>query len=44
MGGPGLVFDHQMVMDVEKQNIYVFGGRILTWYVGLLIFVSLVES
>ncbi|KAK2151233.1 hypothetical protein LSH36_371g00004 [Paralvinella palmiformis] len=30
MGGPGLVFDHQMVMDVEKQNIYVFGGRILT--------------
>lgn len=30
MGGPELVFDHQMCMDVEKQTIYVFGGRILT--------------
>ncbi|ELU02476.1 hypothetical protein CAPTEDRAFT_169790 [Capitella teleta] len=30
MGGPSLIFDHQMVMDIEKQNIYVFGGRVLT--------------
>ena len=31
MGGPELIFDHQMAMDVEKQTIYVFGGRILQW-------------
>ena len=31
MGGPSLVFDHQMAIDVEKQHIYVFGGRMLTW-------------
>ena len=31
MGGPKLIFDHQMAMDVEKQTIYVFGGRVLTW-------------
>lgn len=30
MGGPPLVFDHQMSMDVEKRTIYVFGGRVLT--------------
>ncbi|XP_054707459.1 muskelin-like isoform X2 [Uloborus diversus] len=30
MGGPSLVFDHQICMDVEKNTIYVFGGRILT--------------
>ena len=30
MGGPHLVFDHQIVMDPEKQCIYVFGGRILS--------------
>ncbi|CAG7818322.1 unnamed protein product [Allacma fusca] len=30
MGGPQLVFDHQICMDVEKQTIYVFGGRILS--------------
>ncbi|XP_067684074.1 muskelin-like isoform X1 [Haliotis asinina] len=30
MGGPRLIFDHQMVIDVEKQTIYVFGGRVLT--------------
>ncbi|XP_064604593.1 muskelin-like isoform X2 [Liolophura sinensis] len=30
MGGPRLIFDHQMVMDVEGQTIYLFGGRILT--------------
>ncbi|XP_066283972.1 muskelin-like [Branchiostoma lanceolatum] len=29
-GGPKLIFDHQMCMDVEKQTIYVFGGRVLT--------------
>ena len=31
MGGPKLIFDHQMVIDMEKQSLYVFGGRILTW-------------
>ncbi|XP_069681633.1 muskelin [Periplaneta americana] len=30
MGGPQLIFDHQMSMDVEKRTIYVFGGRVLT--------------
>lgn len=30
MGGPQLLFDHQMCMDVQKRTIYVFGGRILT--------------
>lgn len=30
LGGPKLIFDHQMVMDVEKRIIYVFGGRVLT--------------
>ncbi|XP_041349762.1 muskelin-like [Gigantopelta aegis] len=30
MGGPRLIFDHQMVMDIEQQTIYVFGGRVLT--------------
>ena len=29
MGGPALIFDHQMVIDVEKQTLYVFGGRVL---------------
>lgn len=28
-GGPSLIFDHQMCIDVEKHIIYVFGGRIL---------------
>lgn len=28
-GGPGLLFDHQMCIDVAKRMIYVFGGRIL---------------
>lgn len=32
-GGPQLVFDHQMCMDLEKNTIYVFGGRILSWFV-----------
>ncbi|XP_013418827.1 muskelin-like [Lingula anatina] len=30
MGGPKLVFDHQMAMDIEKQTLYVFGGRVLS--------------
>uniref|UniRef100_A0A224Z4H8 Muskelin n=1 Tax=Rhipicephalus zambeziensis TaxID=60191 RepID=A0A224Z4H8_9ACAR len=30
MGGPKLIFDHQMCMDVERNTIYVFGGKILT--------------
>lgn len=30
LGGPRLIFDHQMVMDVESRIIYVFGGRVLT--------------
>lgn len=29
-GGPNLIFDHQMCIDIAKRNIYVFGGRILT--------------
>ncbi|KAK9498163.1 hypothetical protein O3M35_004041 [Rhynocoris fuscipes] len=29
MGGPLLIFDHQMCMDVSKRTLYVFGGRIL---------------
>ncbi|XP_071960685.1 muskelin-like [Antedon mediterranea] len=29
-GGPKLIFDHQMCLDIEKSTIYVFGGRILT--------------
>ncbi|KAL7306121.1 hypothetical protein TKK_0001570 [Trichogramma kaykai] len=28
-GGPELIFDHQMLMDLETRTIYVFGGRIL---------------
>ncbi|XP_067928019.1 muskelin-like isoform X2 [Watersipora subatra] len=28
MGGPRLIFDHQMCMDIENQTIYVFGGKI----------------
>ncbi|XP_049309463.1 muskelin isoform X1 [Bactrocera dorsalis] len=30
VGGPQLVYDHQMCIDSEKRNIYVFGGKILT--------------
>ncbi|KAL2740581.1 muskelin [Vespula squamosa] len=29
VGGPQLIFDHQMSMDIEKRIIYVFGGRVL---------------
>ena len=31
MGGPKLVFDHQMVIDTQKQQLFVFGGKVLTW-------------
>lgn len=30
VGGPGLLHDHQMCIDVTENTIYVFGGRILT--------------
>jgi len=30
MGGPALIFDHQMVLDEEHRTIYIFGGRVLT--------------
>ena len=30
VGGPRLMFDHQMVMDIVNRVIYVFGGRVLT--------------
>lgn len=30
VGGPRLLFDHQMCIDPENQTIYVFGGRVLT--------------
>uniref|UniRef100_A0A2P2I5A8 Muskelin-like n=1 Tax=Hirondellea gigas TaxID=1518452 RepID=A0A2P2I5A8_9CRUS len=29
-GGPKIIFDHQMVMDVKNRVIFVFGGRVLT--------------
>lgn len=29
VGGPPLVFDHQMVIDSEAQIIYVCGGRVV---------------
>ncbi|GLV40092.1 muskelin [Carabus blaptoides fortunei] len=29
VGGPFLIFDHQMCMDVEERILYVFGGRVL---------------
>lgn len=34
MGGPQLIFDHQMCMDVAARTIYVFGGRVLTVQIG----------
>jgi len=30
VGGPRLIFDHQMCLDPAKRTIYVFGGRILS--------------
>ncbi|XP_034941544.1 muskelin [Chelonus insularis] len=29
VGGPKLIFDHQMCIDVTERMIYVFGGRII---------------
>ncbi|KAL4226060.1 Muskelin 1 [Mactra antiquata] len=29
MGGPKLIFDHQVVIDIEQQTLFVFGGRVL---------------
>ena len=29
VGGPMLIFDHQMCIDLEKSKIYVFGGQSL---------------
>jgi N-acetylneuraminic acid mutarotase len=28
-GGPELIYDHQMVMDTTKENLFVFGGRVV---------------
>ncbi|KAH8299381.1 hypothetical protein KR044_000853 [Drosophila immigrans] len=30
VGGPHLVYDHQMCIDSDKRTIYIFGGKILT--------------
>lgn len=30
VGGPDLIYDHQLAIDSMKRTIYVFGGRILT--------------
>lgn len=30
MGGPRLIYDHQMVIDIQKQTLYLFGGRVLS--------------
>ncbi|XP_034476504.1 muskelin isoform X2 [Drosophila innubila] len=30
VGGPHLVYDHQMCIDADKRTVYVFGGKILT--------------
>ena len=29
IGGPKLVYDHQMVLDTEAQVVYVHGGRVV---------------
>ena len=29
-GGPGCIYDHQMVVDEEEECIWVFGGRLLS--------------
>ena len=33
MGGPCLLFDHHLAIDVEQQTLYVFGGRQITRYI-----------
>ncbi|CAO3609257.1 unnamed protein product [Cunninghamella blakesleeana] len=30
-GGPGLIFDHQMSIDIENDLIYIFGGRSVSY-------------
>lgn len=30
VGGPYLIFDHQICMDCEERTLYVFGGRVLS--------------
>lgn len=30
MGGPSLIFDHQMCIDQQSRTIFVFGGQTLT--------------
>ncbi|PJF17507.1 hypothetical protein PSACC_02688, partial [Paramicrosporidium saccamoebae] len=30
MGGPGLIYDHQMAIDEDRNIIYVFGGRLIS--------------
>ena len=32
MGGPSLIFDHQMCLDPVQRHIYVFGGQTLPLY------------
>lgn len=32
MGGPCLLFDHHVAVDVDQQTLYVFGGRQITRY------------
>lgn len=45
-GGPSLIFDHQMCIDIKKHIIYVFGGRILsaTRYIHYLFYLSIFIS
>jgi len=37
MGGPCLLFDHHLAIDVEQQTLYVFGGRQIIRYVHILV-------
>jgi len=30
MGGPCLLFDHHLAIDIDQQTLYVFGGRQIT--------------
>ena len=32
MGGPCLLFDHHVAIDIDQQTLYVFGGRQITRY------------
>lgn len=44
MGGPQLIFDHQMCMDVVARTIYVFGGRVLTTQSGYVVAYTLIAN